>query len=307
MNQLEAMRIFVRVAELGSFTQAAERIGLPKASVSASVQQLEQAVGARLLHRTTRKVQLTQDGRAYYERCLDLLAEFGDLQSMFEREGAGLTGRIRCDMSAGMARNMVIPRLPEFLNSHPNLDIELSSTDRRVDLIREGFDCVVRVGQIVDDTLIARPLGAFPILNCASPAYVRAHGHPESLADLVHHQLIHYVPVLGSKSEGFEYVDPDRGTVHVIDLPGRITVNNSEAYLAACLAGFGIIQAPDTGVRDLIASGQLVELLPTYRAAPMEVNLLYVQRRHVSKRVLAFMNWLASVLTPALLPVSQLN
>lgn len=304
MNQLDAMRVFIRVAELASFTQAADQLGLPKASISAAVQQLESTLGARLLQRTTRKVQLTQDGLAYYERCLDLLAEFDELQAMFQAEGNGLSGRIRVDMPNGLARNVVIPRLPEFLQRHPRIEVELSSTDRRVDLIREGFDCVVRVGAVMDSSLIARPLGLFPVLNCVSDGYARNHGLPQTPADLDRHHLIHYAPVLGSKPEGFEYVDPQRGTVHMLEMAGTITVNNSEAYQAACLAGLGIIQVPDIGVRSLLDQGRLIEILPDYRALPMPVNLVYVQRRHVSKRVLAFMNWLQAILSPLLAPLN---
>src|SRR5688500_15985936 len=181
MDQLDAMRIFVRVAEMAGFTRAADSLGLPKASVSGAVQQLEAALGARLLHRTTRRVQLTHDGQAYYERCKDLLTDIEELQAMFTPSEQGLNGRLRVDMSSGIARNIVLPRLPEFLQRHPQLAIELSSTDRRVDVVREGFDCVLRVGALADSNLIARRLGAFPIANCASPDYLRRHGVPQSL------------------------------------------------------------------------------------------------------------------------------
>ncbi|WP_288012703.1 LysR family transcriptional regulator, partial [Diaphorobacter sp.] len=175
MSPFDRMHIFVRVAELASFTQAAEALGIPKASASTAVQQLETQLGTRLLHRTTRRVQLTQDGQAYYERCKDLLADVDELQSMFQHpDGAGLKGRVRIDMSTGMARNVVVPRLPELLARHPGLEVELSSTERRVDVVREGFDCVLRTGAVVDSSLVARPLGLARLVNCASPAYLRA-------------------------------------------------------------------------------------------------------------------------------------
>jgi DNA-binding transcriptional LysR family regulator len=158
MNRLDAMQIFARVAELASFTRAAESLGLPKASASNAVQQLESALGARLLHRTTRKVQLTQDGQAFYERSKDLLADMDELQSMFQQGEQALRGRLRVDMPSGIARAYIVPRLPKFLQAHPQIELELSSTDRRVDLVREGFDCVVRVGALGDANLIARPL-----------------------------------------------------------------------------------------------------------------------------------------------------
>ena len=300
MIQPEAMQIFVRVAELASFTQAAERLGLPKARVSTAVQQLEATLGTRLLHRTTRKVQMTQDGQAFYERCKDVLADMDELQAMFQQGGQALRGRLRVDMPTGAARNIVIPRLPEFLGAHPQLELEISSTDRRVDLVREGFDCVLRVGALDDSGLVARPLGMFRLINCASPAYVRAHGTPRTLDDLTRHQLIHYTPTLGAKSAGFEYFDGAAWRFRA--MRGAVTVNNAEAYQAACLAGLGIIQAPASGVQPLLAQGQLVELLPQHVGRPMPVSLLYAHRRHLSKRLQALMAWLTQVMQPHVEP-----
>jgi DNA-binding transcriptional LysR family regulator len=299
MHTLDTMQIFVRVADLASFTQAAEALGLPKASVSQAVQQLEAGLGTRLLHRTTRKVQLTQDGQAFYERCLDVLADVDELQTMFQQGADALRGRVRIDMSSGIARYLVIPGLPAFLAAHPQLEIELSSTDRRVDLVREGFDCVLRVGALADSGLIARPLGAFGLANLASPDYLASHGTPQSLDDLSRHRLVHYVPNFGAKSTGFEYVDADDADRRVA-MKGAMTVNNAEAYQAACLAGLGIIQAPSGGVKALLAGGQLVEVLPQFRARPMPVSLLYANRRHQPKRVQVVMKWLGDCLAPHL-------
>lgn len=296
MNRLEAMQIFVRVAELASFTQAADTLGLPKASISTAVKQLESLLGARLLHRTTRKVQLTQDGLAFYERSKDLLADMDELQSMFQHGEAALSGRLRVDMSSGVARNIVIPQLPAFLEAHPRLELELSSTDRRVDIVREGFDCVLRVGTLTDSTLIARSLGRFHMVNCASPAYLERYGIPQSLDDLAHHRLIQYVSSLGAKPMGWEYFDGER--YNNLAMAGAITVNNADAYQAACLAGLGLIQVPQTGVHRLIEGGQLVEVLPQYQAEPMPVSLLYANRRHLPKRVQVFMAWMTQIMQP---------
>ena len=295
MSQLDQMHIFARVAELSSFTQAADALGLPKASVSTAVQQLEGRLGARLLHRTTRKVQLTQDGQSFYERCKDVLADVDELQSMFQQQGMqALRGRVRLDMSTGVARNAVIPRLPELLALHPQLELEISSTERRVDLVREGFDCVLRSGSVVDASLIARPLGAMRMVNCVSPAYLGTYGMPASLDDLACHRLVHYVPTLGGKSAGFESMEgaQDHGT----PMPGSVTVNNADAYTAACLAGLGIIQVPLLGVQDLMLKGQLVEVLPEHPARPMPLTLLYANRRNLSKRVRVVMDWLTAVM-----------
>ena len=298
MNRLEAMQIFARVAELASFTRAAETMGLPKASISTAVQQLETLLGTRLLHRTTRKVQMTQDGRAFYERSKDLLADMDELQAMFQQGPQSLRGRLRVDLPSGVARSFVIPRLPEFLRDHPLLELELSATDRRVDLVREGFDCVLRIGPLYDSSLIARPLGQLSIVNCASPSYLKTYGTPRTLDDLASHRLIHYVTTLGAKPEGWEYFDGSE--YRSLAMPGVLTVNSVEAYEASCLAGLGLIQAPAVGVRDMVRQGLLVEVLPEFSAEPMPVSLLYAHRRNLSKRLQVFMAWIADVIAPYL-------
>lgn len=298
MNRIDAMHVYVRVAEMASFTKAADSLGLPKASASTAVQQLETELGTQLLHRTTRKVQMTQDGERFYERCKTLLADLDELDAMFQRAPQSLRGRLRVDMNSRVARSQVIPQLPEFLREHPHIEVELSCTDRRVDVVGEGFDCVVRVGTLEDSNLVARPLGQFQIVNCASPAYLAAHGTPRELGDLVNHKMIHYVSTLGQRPPGFEYLD---GAVcRYVPMGGVFTVNSIEAYETGCLAGLGIIQTPQPGVLQLIEQGELVEVLPQYRAEPMPVSLLYAQRRNVSARVQVFMDWLAEILTPYL-------
>ncbi|HVK98602.1 MAG TPA: LysR family transcriptional regulator [Dongiaceae bacterium] len=295
MDRLTAMQIFVRVADLSSFTGAADALGLPKAVVSAAVQQLETRLGTRLLHRTTRTVRLTQDGATFHARCLDLLADADELDSLFHQTPASLSGRLRVDMPTGIARNLVIPRLPDFLAQHPGIELELSSTDRRVDLIQEGFDCVLRVGSLTDSGLIARPLGQMRIINCVSPGYIARWGEPKTLEDLPQHRLVHYVPALGAKSEGWEYWDGQRYSN--IAMAGSLTVNNADAYLHACLAGLGIIQTPVVGVQPYLQSGELMEVLQDFQSEPMPVTLLYPHRRHLSRRAQVFMDWLAELAT----------
>ena len=298
MHQLDAMRIFVRVTETGSFTQAADSLGLPRASVSNAIKQLETKLGTRLLHRTTRRVQLTQDGQACLERCQDLLADMEEWETMFVASDEALTGRLRVDLPATLAGTTVIPQLPAFLAQHPALRVELSSTDRRVDLVREGFDCVLRVGAIGDSTLIARPLGRMRQINVASPAYLERYGVPQTLEDLSAHRLVYYTTTLGTRPAGWEYFDGERYAQWPME--GVLTVNNADAYQAACLAGLGLIQAPESGVRGHLAEGTLREVLPQYQAEPLAVTLLYANRRHLPRRVQAFMNWLADLLTPRL-------
>ncbi|MFL6675426.1 MAG: LysR family transcriptional regulator [Massilia sp.] len=296
MDRIDVMRIYIRVAELGSFTQAADSLGLSKASISSAIRELETVLGARLLQRTTRKVRMTPDGHLFYERSRDMLAELDELEAMFQHDEAALAGRVRVDLPVAVARNIVIPALPAFLRAHPRLQLELSSTDRRVDAVREGFDCVLRVGLLADSSLVARPLGHFPMLNCASPDYLARHGVPHTPDDLKAHYLVDYAPALGGRAALFEYLEGS--TRRSCEVAAALAVNNSDAYQAACLAGLGIIQAPRAGMADLLAQGRLVPVLEAYPAPPMPVTLLYPSRRHVGKRVRRFMEWLADIMQP---------
>lgn len=294
MDKIHAMQLFIRVAELESFSRAADTLGLPKGSVSRQIQALENHLGTRLLHRTTRRVQLTQDGMIYYERAKDLLSNLEELDGLFLHDPNSISGKLRVDMPVGIARNLVMPRLPAFLHLYPGLELELSSSDRLVDLVREGFDCVVRVGTLKDSGLIARPLGKLTQINCASPQYLARFGYPEGLEDLASHAVVHYSVNLGTQSQGFE-VATENGS-RWVKTGGMLTVNSTETYHAACLAGLGIIQVPRVGVREALRAGTLVEVLPQYRAGPMPVSLLYPHRRNLSRRVHLFMEWLTGVM-----------
>jgi DNA-binding transcriptional LysR family regulator len=299
MTAHDPLRIFTRVAELGSFTQAALSLGMAKTNASHAVRQLEARLGTRLLQRTTRRVQLTQDGQLFYERCKDVLDDLEELHGLFQHDGTQpLRGRVRLDMTTITARSLVIPRLPELLAEHPGLELEISATERRVDLVREGFDCVLRAGPLADNALVARPLGRMTMVNCASPDYLARHGTPRALADLARHRLVHYVPTLGGKSAGFEYVED--GEDRRIAMAGAITVNNAESYAAACMAGLGLIQAPLMGLREHLSSGRMVQVLPEHRARAMPLSLVYPHRRQLPRRVRVVMDWLAAVLAPQL-------
>ncbi len=298
MNQLDTLKIFQRVAELASFSGAARQLGLPNASVSLAIQQLEQMLGTRLLQRTTRRVQLTADGEAFYRRSKELLDDFESLRAMFHAGGQALSGRLRVDMSSAMAREVVLPALPVFLERHPQLEVELSASDRRVDLVAEGFDCVLRTGTLDDSSLVARPIGHLVQINCASPAYLKRYGTPRTLDDLAHHKLVHYRQVLGGRSPGWEWSDGKQ--THLLPMAGSVTVNSTETYYAACQAGLGLIQLPLVGARKrkLLDGGRVVEVLPQYRPAPMPINILYASRRHVPARLAGFMDWLHELIFP---------
>ncbi|MEB5706617.1 LysR family transcriptional regulator [Pantoea anthophila] len=294
MDKIHAMQVFVRVAEMGSFTRAAESLGVPKGSVSRQIQALENQMATRLLHRTTRRVQLTQDGLVYYDRCLDLLSMIDDMDSLFQHDPATLSGKLRVDMSVAMATGFILPRLPEFLQHYPGVEIELSSSDRQVDVIREGFDCVIRVGELKDSGLIARKIGTHTLINCASPGYLSRFGMPVRLEELSQHAMVHYSQQLGQPAPGFEYFDGRQ--CHYVHTGGAVTVNSTETYRAACLAGLGIIQVPAAGIQPLLENGELVEVLHRFPARPMPIHLLYPHRRNVARRVRVFMEWLSQVL-----------
>ncbi len=300
MHHVEAMQIFVRVAELASFTQAADSLGLPKASVSTAIKQLEILLATRLLHRTTRSVQMTQDGLIFYERSKDMLADMEELQTLFQQGEREISGRLRVDLPNGIARNIIIPQLPQFLQLHPKVEIELSCTDRRVDVVREGFDCVIRVGQLIDQSLIARPLGYLRQINCASPEYLARYGVPQTIEELTQHRLIHYASNFGGKPVGFEYQVSVKNQLQnkIQEMAGSITVNNSDAYQAACLAGLGIIQAPEIGVHTLLRQCKLVAILGDHLAEALPLSILYANRRHLPKRTQSFMHWVTEIMRP---------
>jgi DNA-binding transcriptional LysR family regulator len=292
MDLLE-LGIFVRVAELGSYTRAAEQLGLAKGRVSSAVQHLESQLGTRLLHRTTRQVRLTADGEQFLERGKELLVDAEQLDAMFLPISAGLRGRVRIDLPNTFARDVIIPRLPELFAAHPQLEISVNTTDQRVDIVRDGFDCVLRIGALQDSGLVARPLGELRQSNVASPAYLRANGVPKSLSDLADHRIIHYAPRLGTHGAGWEY--EEAGQARLFAMRSSVVVNGTDAYQAACLAGLGLIQAPVRGTRRLVESGLLVEVLSHLTAPPMPVSLVYANRRHVPPRVQAVLQWMGKV------------
>ncbi len=287
---LDALRMFVKVAEVASFTRAAEHLGLSKARVSTAVQALEADVGSRLFQRSTRAVRLTPDGEAFLSRARQLVGDAEELATMFQAPST-LRGRVRVDMPQSLARNLFIPKLPELIAAHPHLEVQLSTTDRRVDVVREGFDCVLRVGKLDESGLVARRLGELPMMNCASPAYLKRHGTPRSLDDLERHLVVHYSQRFGADAPTFEYRD---GNAYR-DWPMRsvITVNSTDSYHAACLAGLGIIQSPRIGVLGSIAAGEMVEILPQYPCEPLPVSIVHAHGRNVPRHVRVVMNWLA--------------
>ena len=294
MDRIDLFRIFVRVVDCASFTRAADTLDIARSSVSAAVSELEARVGARLLHRTTRKVAPTQDGAAFYERCLRLLADIEETESLFRQGGAAPSGMLRVDVPGRIGRLIIAPALPDFLVRYPNLDIHLGVTDRAVDLVEDSVDCVLRVGPLADSGLIARTLGVLPLINVASPAYLDRHGVPQTPDCLGQHVAVNYASPWTGRVEPWEWIEDGRQR----DLPmrGRVTVNSAEACIACCLAGLGLVQIPAYDVRPYLAAGELMEVMPGHRAAPLPMTLLYPHRRHRSRKVQVFAQWLEELM-----------
>jgi LysR family transcriptional regulator, regulator for bpeEF and oprC len=294
MDRIDTLRVFVRLVESRSFTRTADLLQMPRSTVSMALQGLEQRVGARLINRTTRRVSLTEDGNAFYERCLRLLADYEETETLFRQSPSLPHGRLRINVPGRLGRILIAPALPQFLARYPDIEIDMGVTDRAVDLVQEGVDCALRVGALADSSLVSRRLGELTLCNCASPAYLAAHGMPRGVADLASHFAVNYASPASGRIEEWEYVEDSE--IRKIMLRSRVTVNNAEAYIACCLAGLGLIQIPAYDVANHLAAGELVEVMSDLRAAPMPVTLLYPHRGHASRRLQVFIDWIAPLL-----------
>ena len=291
MDRFNAMLVFTRIVELGGFARAADSLQMPRASVTELIKQLEAHLGVQLLHRTTRQVSPTLDGAAYYQRCVSLLSDLEEAEGLFR--GSQPKGKLRVDMPAAVGRLVVFPALPEFTRRYPLIELEVGLSDRPVDLIREGVDCVVRGGLTMDDSLVARPLVMMDQVTCASPDYLQAHGVPQSLEDLSGHQVVEYFSSVSGKRYGLEFQTGDE--VRLIDLPKQVSVNSAEGYLAACMAGYGLVQTPHYHVAQLVRDGRLQEVLGDCLPPRLALTALYPQHRQLSSRVRVFVDWLVDL------------
>ncbi|MGD9838530.1 MAG: LysR family transcriptional regulator [Afipia sp.] len=294
MDRIDLFRVFARVVESANFTRAADTLGLPRSSVSAAISELETRVGARLLHRTTRRVAPTHDGAAFYERCVRLIAEVEEAETLFRRGANDVVGKVKINMPGRIGRLIVAPALPEFLAVHQHIEVELGVTDRAVNLVEENVDGVLRVGPLADSAMIARPIGELALINVASPAYLARHGTPKSPGDLHAHLVVKYASPTSGRVEDWEWIE--QGLVRTMPTRGRVTVNSAEAYIACSLAGLGLIQIPAYDVRDHLDAGELTEVMPDHRAAPLPLTLLYPTRQQLSRRFQVFSDWLEDLL-----------
>lgn len=297
MDRIRQMEVFIKVMESGNFTRAAEALAIPRSTVSTVIQNLEDRLRMQLLRRTTRRMVPTPEGERFLETAREIVDSVEAAEHMFRPQSAHLRGKLRVDMPSRIGRRIVIPALPDFLEANPDLTVEMSMTDQIVDLVSQGVDCLIRVGALESSDLICRKLGDVDLINCASPDYLRRHGTPRIPADLSRHCLVNYAARLPAETPAWEH--SDTSGLHSIEMRAQICVDNAEAYIAAALAGLGIIQVPAFDVRDLLETGRLVEILSEFRAPPMQLSFLYARRRNVPARIIAFQDWVSAVMRKA--------
>jgi DNA-binding transcriptional LysR family regulator len=285
------MQVFTRVVERRSFTLAAEDLGLPRSTVTDAVKQLEARLGVQLLQRTTRHVSATLDGEAYHRRCLALIADLEDAEAAFG--GAKPKGLLRVDVHGTLARHFVLPRLPDFLAEYPEIELYMSEGDRLVDLIREGIDCVLRVGNLQDSDMIARRVAMLTEMTCAAPAYIDRFGMPSTIEALDGHRMVGFRSSATGALLPLEFILD--GVVRNVHLPAAVAVDGAESLVAAGRLGLGLIQVPRYHIESDLQRGTLVSVLPDYPPTPTPVSLLYPRNRQLSPRVRVFIDWLVEV------------
>ncbi len=296
MDRFDAMQAFARVVETGSFTKAAETLHMSKTSVTQLVQQLEARLRVKLLNRTTRKVNVTADGAAYYERVLRLLADIDDAETSLSSASSLPRGRLRVDVPSPFASMILVPALPAFHAKYPDIQLHLGVSDRVVDLIDENVDCVVRGGEINNLSLVARHVGELQLAVYAAPSYLALAGlpaHPRELEDS-HHRIVGF---LWSRTRRVFPCAMHREGENV-DVQGRyaLVVDDGNAYLAAGLAGMGVLGMPVYMAKAHVERGELVRLFEDWQLDPMPMYLAFPQNRHVSTKLRVFINWIIELM-----------
>lgn len=305
MDRFDAMQAFARVVETRSFTKAAETLHMSKTSLTQLVQQLEARLRVKLLNRTTRKVNVTADGAAYYERVVRLLADMDDAETSLSGASASPRGRLRVDVPSPLARLILVPALPAFHARYPDIQLDLGVSDRMVDLIGENVDCVVRGGELADQSLMARRVGDLQLGVYAAPSYLEGAGvpsHPQMLED-THHRIVGFLWSRNGKT--FPYAMHREG--ERLEVRGRyvLSVDDGNAYLAAGLAGMGILWLPAYMARAHLATGELFALFEDWRLDPMPLYVAFPPNRHVSAKLRVFIDWVAELMarhTPVIAP-----
>ena len=296
MDNFGAINVFARVAEMRSFSAAAERLGMTPSGASRAVSRLEARLGTQLLHRTTRRVDLTRDGIEFYEHCRQILAEIDKATSFINRTGGAPRGRLRVQMPVGFGKRVIVPRLPRFVDRYPHVELDVDLNDRGMDLSREGIDVAVRVGTIRDSSLATRRLCHTRFVTCAAPGYLKKHGEPRTPAELPAHRCMGYfVPQTGQYRE-WEFlvnaVERSR-SVH-----GNLNINNGEALLTAMLAGGGIATIATFVAAEAVARGALRVILRDFIAKGPDISIVYLPSYRQAPAVRAFIDFLVD-LVPA--------
>ncbi|RKF44966.1 LysR family transcriptional regulator [Paraburkholderia fungorum] len=290
MENLNGIVAFVRTAEALSFVAAGHKLGISASAVGKTIAKLEQSLGVRLFHRTTRKVTLTDEGRHFYDRCHRILEDLRDAEAMLSEAAQTPRGRLRVSVPA-IGYRFLLPVLPEFTRRYPDVELDLDFNDRLVDVVEGGFDAVIRSGTLTDSSLMSRRLGAFCFMLCASPGYLAQAGVPRTLHDLEAHACVRYRFPTTGKLQPWELL-ADRS--EPANLRTAITCNNMEALREAVIAGFGIGYMPDFLARDAVATGLLTTLLDTHRIAPGQFSILWPSSRQLSPKLRVFVDFMCA-------------
>ncbi|MCA6940216.1 LysR family transcriptional regulator [Pectobacterium polaris] len=294
MDRIQAMQIFIRVAEAGSFVRAAEALSLPASTVTSTIKSLEKYLQVRLLNRTTRRVSLTPEGLQYLSECREILSLIEHAESGLNDSVRRPQGRLRVDMPGGIAHFIVMPNLKDFYRLYPDIYLMIGVSDRQVNLVQESVDCVIRTGELNNSTLVARPLGRFRWITCASPDYLREYGIPDSPEALSQHRAIHYFSGSARRADELHFL---RGTETLsVPVKGNAAVNETGLYIKMCLDGFGLAQLAESIVFENLQEGRLVEVMADWQPPSVPVTLLYPHQRFLSPAVRAFADWIATIL-----------
>ncbi|KWV51656.1 MULTISPECIES: LysR family transcriptional regulator [Rhizobium] len=298
MDQLSAMRAFIRVVETGNFTRAADTLAMPKATVTNLIQGLEAHLHTKLLNRTTRRVMVTTDGALYYERAAQIVSELEELDGSLSNSQGLPTGRLRVEMAGAFADWIVVPALCDFYQKYPDIRVDLGVGDRTVDYLAENVDCALRAGTPADQSLIARRVSEVEMLTCAAPLYIEKFGIPTRPEELENdHYSVSYFRAQTNRTLPFEF----RKDNEELEINPRylLSVNDSRTFVNAALNGLGIAQLPRFMIRDALAKGDLVEILPEWSREPLPLYIVYPPNRHLSNKVRVFVDWLVKLLSDA--------
>lgn len=295
MDHLLAIKVFCRVVEAGTFSRAADSLDIPKSTVTKLVQELEAHLQLKLLHRTTRRVTVTMEGTAYYEKTNKLLHELEDIESSIGNEQRTPRGRLKVDMASAIANFILLPALPSFIQQYPEIQLELGVSDTNIDLLSDNVDCVIRGGELSDTSLIAKRIAELKFVTCAAPSYLEKKGTPQTPDELSSkHSIIYYRSRRTNRLMPLRFSN-EQQSMEIQQQGSQLTVNDSTAQLTATLSGLGISQLPLFMAQPFIDSGRLRLIMTHWQRAEFPLYLVYQHDRHLSGRLRVFANWLMDI------------